>query len=107
MHLGNRFRHVRARLFSGLTVPATRILRRSSRDRSRQYLLFNQDTDKVLMHLLRKGQKTASGDRVGKTIILAKNWSSSPSAEPSKHVRPEKETPQPKPISMETRPKPD
>lgn len=36
--------------------------------------LFNQDTvDKVLAHLMTRGQKVAGGDRLGKTIIFAKN----------------------------------
>jgi type I restriction enzyme, R subunit len=36
--------------------------------------LFNQDTvDKVLETLVTKGQKVAGGDRLGKTIIFAKN----------------------------------
>lgn len=36
--------------------------------------LFNQDTvDKVLKHLVTHGQKVAGGDRLGKTIIFAKN----------------------------------
>jgi type I restriction enzyme R subunit len=36
--------------------------------------LFNEDTvDKVLEHLMRQGQKVADGDRLGKTIIFAKN----------------------------------
>jgi type I restriction enzyme, R subunit len=36
--------------------------------------LFNTDTvDKVLAHLMTKGQKVAAGDRLGKTIIFAKN----------------------------------
>lgn len=36
--------------------------------------LFNQDTvDKVLAHLMARGQKVAGGDRLGKTIIFAKN----------------------------------
>ena len=36
--------------------------------------LFNKDTvDKVLEHLMRSGQKVADGDRLGKTIIFAKN----------------------------------
>jgi len=36
--------------------------------------LFNKDTvDKVLEHLMSKGQKVAGGDRLGKTIIFAKN----------------------------------
>jgi type I restriction enzyme, R subunit len=36
--------------------------------------LFNADTvDKVLEHLMLKGQKVAGGDRLGKTIIFAKN----------------------------------
>ncbi|MBL9202318.1 MAG: DEAD/DEAH box helicase family protein [Opitutaceae bacterium] len=36
--------------------------------------LFNQDTvDKVLAHLMTHGQKVAGGDRLGKTIIFAKN----------------------------------
>lgn len=36
--------------------------------------LFNEDTvDKVLEHLMRNGQKVADGDRLGKTIIFAKN----------------------------------
>jgi type I restriction enzyme R subunit len=36
--------------------------------------LFNQDTvDKVLEHLMTNGQKVAGGDRLGKTIIFAKN----------------------------------
>jgi type I restriction enzyme, R subunit len=36
--------------------------------------LFNQDTiDKVLEHLMTRGQKVAGGDRLAKTIIFAKN----------------------------------
>ena len=36
--------------------------------------LFNQDTvDKVLEHLMTRGEKVAGGDRLGKTIIFAKN----------------------------------
>jgi type I restriction enzyme, R subunit len=36
--------------------------------------LFNQDTvDKVLEHLMLRGQKVAGGDRLGKTIVFAKN----------------------------------
>lgn len=36
--------------------------------------LFNKDTvDKVLKHLMERGQKVAGGDRLGKTIIFAKN----------------------------------
>ena len=36
--------------------------------------LFNEDTvDKVLEHLMERGQKVAGGDRLGKTIIFAKN----------------------------------
>ena len=36
--------------------------------------LFNEDTvDKVLEHLMMRGQKVAGGDRLGKTIIFAKN----------------------------------
>jgi type I restriction enzyme R subunit len=36
--------------------------------------LFNLDTvDKVLEHLMTRGQKVAGGDRLGKTIIFAKN----------------------------------
>ncbi|NOT13768.1 MAG: DEAD/DEAH box helicase family protein [Methylococcaceae bacterium] len=36
--------------------------------------LFNEATvDKVLEHLMTKGEKVASGDRLGKTIIFAKN----------------------------------
>jgi type I restriction enzyme R subunit len=36
--------------------------------------LFNQDTvDKVLEHLMTHGIKVAGGDRLGKTIIFAKN----------------------------------
>jgi type I restriction enzyme, R subunit len=36
--------------------------------------LFNKDTvDKVLEHLMINGQKVAGGDRLGKTIIFAKN----------------------------------
>ncbi len=36
--------------------------------------LFNKDTvDKVLEHLMTKGVKVAGGDRLGKTIIFAKN----------------------------------
>ena len=36
--------------------------------------LFNADTvDKVLQHLMQYGQKVAGGDRLGKTIIFAKN----------------------------------
>ena len=36
--------------------------------------LFNQDTiDKVLEYLMTKGERVASGDRLGKTIMFAKN----------------------------------
>ncbi|MCC6457983.1 MAG: DEAD/DEAH box helicase family protein [Caldilineaceae bacterium] len=36
--------------------------------------LFNEDTvDKVLLHLMTRGQRVAGGDRLGKTIIFAKN----------------------------------
>lgn len=36
--------------------------------------LFNEDTvDKVLQHVMERGQKVAGGDRLGKTIIFAKN----------------------------------
>lgn len=36
--------------------------------------LFNEDTvDKVLQHLMTHGLKVAGGDRIGKTIIFAKN----------------------------------
>ena len=36
--------------------------------------LFNQDTvDQVIRHMMTRGQKVASGDRIGKTIIFAKN----------------------------------
>ncbi len=36
--------------------------------------LFNKDTvDKVLEHLMTRGEKVAGGDRLGKTIIFAKN----------------------------------
>jgi len=36
--------------------------------------LFNQDTvDKVLEHLMTRGQRVAGGDRLGKTIVFAKN----------------------------------
>ena len=36
--------------------------------------LFNKDTvDKVLEHLMTRGQRVAGGDRLGKTIIFAKN----------------------------------
>jgi type I restriction enzyme R subunit len=36
--------------------------------------LFNKDTvDKALKHLMERGQKVAGGDRLGKTIIFAKN----------------------------------
>jgi type I restriction enzyme R subunit len=36
--------------------------------------LFNKDTvDKVLKHLMERGQKVEGGDRLGKTIIFAKN----------------------------------
>lgn len=36
--------------------------------------LFNQDTvDKVLAHLMTRGGKVAGGDRLGKTILFAKN----------------------------------
>ena len=36
--------------------------------------LFNKDTvDKVLEHLMKNGQMVADGDRLGKTIIFAKN----------------------------------
>jgi type I restriction enzyme R subunit len=36
--------------------------------------LFNEDTvDKVLEHLMTRGAKVANGDRIGKTIIFAKN----------------------------------
>ena len=36
--------------------------------------LFNEDTvDKVLAHLMTRGQTVAGGDRLGKTIVFAKN----------------------------------
>lgn len=36
--------------------------------------LFNEDAvDKVLAHVMEKGQKVADGDRLGKTLIFAKN----------------------------------
>jgi type I restriction enzyme, R subunit len=36
--------------------------------------LFNEDTlDKVLQHLMTRGMKVADGDRLGKTIVFAKN----------------------------------
>ncbi len=36
--------------------------------------LFNEDTvDKVLEHLMTQGMKVAGGDRLGKTIVFAKN----------------------------------
>src|SRR5690606_10000055 len=36
--------------------------------------LFNKDTvDKVLEHLMTRGLKVAGGDRLGKTVIFAKN----------------------------------
>ena len=36
--------------------------------------LFNEDTvDKVLKHLMTRGQTVAGGDRLGKTIVFAKN----------------------------------
>jgi type I restriction enzyme R subunit len=36
--------------------------------------LFNKDTvDKVLKHVMGRGQKVAGGDRMGKTIVVAKN----------------------------------
>jgi type I restriction enzyme R subunit len=36
--------------------------------------LFNTDTvDKVLEHLMNRGEKVAGGDRLGKTIVFAKN----------------------------------
>lgn len=36
--------------------------------------LFNEDTvDKILAHLMTEGQRVAGGDRIGKTIIFAKN----------------------------------
>ena len=36
--------------------------------------LFNEDTvDRVLQHLMTEGIKVAGGDRLGKTIIFAKN----------------------------------
>ena len=36
--------------------------------------LFNEDTvDKVLEHVMTRGEKVASGDRLGKTIVFAKN----------------------------------
>jgi type I restriction enzyme R subunit len=36
--------------------------------------LFNKDTvDKVLEHVMTRGLKVAGGDRLGKTIIFAKN----------------------------------
>jgi type I restriction enzyme R subunit len=36
--------------------------------------LFNKDTvDKVLEHVMTRGQKVAGGDRLGKTIVFAKN----------------------------------
>ncbi len=38
--------------------------------------LFNTDTvDKVLAHLMTRGQTVAGGDRIGKTILFAKNQS--------------------------------
>jgi type I restriction enzyme, R subunit len=38
--------------------------------------LFNEDTvDKVLEHLMTRGMKVADGDRLGKTIVFAKNHS--------------------------------
>ena len=38
--------------------------------------LFNKDTvDKVLAHLMTRGIKVAAGDRLGKTILFAKNQS--------------------------------
>jgi type I restriction enzyme, R subunit len=38
--------------------------------------LFNEDTvDKVLAHLMTEGERVAGGDRIGKTIIFAKNQS--------------------------------
>ncbi len=37
--------------------------------------LFNADTvDKVLAHLMTRGQTVAGGDRLGKTIVFAKNY---------------------------------
>jgi len=36
--------------------------------------LFNEDTvDKVLEHVMTRGEKVSSGDRLGKTIVFAKN----------------------------------
>lgn len=36
--------------------------------------LFNEDTvDRVLQHVMERGQKVAGGDRLGKTIVFAKN----------------------------------
>ena len=44
------------------------------RSRSGERWLFNKDTvDKVLEHLMTRGQTVAGGDRLGKTIIFAKN----------------------------------
>src|SRR5260370_5276743 len=41
--------------------------------------LFNEDTvDKVLQHVMERGQKVAGGDRLGKTIIFAKNHAHAP-----------------------------
>ena len=46
----------------------------ASRPRRVNKWLFNKDTvDKVLEHLMTHGQKVAGGDRLGKTIIFAKN----------------------------------
>ena len=47
---------------------------RLSRSSCNNKWLFNEDTvDRVLKHLMTKGEKVASGDRIGKTIIFAKN----------------------------------
>jgi hypothetical protein len=42
--------------------------------------MFNEDTvDKALEQLMRAGEKGADGDRLGKTIIFAKNHAHGPS----------------------------
>jgi len=46
----------------------------ASRSRGGQQMLFNKATvDKALEYLMTRGQKVAGGDRLGKTIIFAKN----------------------------------
>ena len=56
-----------------------RIPRCGSPPRTLNRFLFNADTvDKVLAELMTQGHKVAAGDRLGKTIIFAKNRRSRP-----------------------------